>query len=606
MLVVGPNSTCDVCLECYTNGVNIPHAINCGHVFCQKCLEHLVQHKCPLCRTRFSPQEVRRLHVDRDPNVKAIVEEEPAQPAPAAPVEDEEAQRLLNEIAQIVKQGAKLHEIRSVIDECRAYYKSQGDHYTPVRVSCLLLHNLAESQRRLSLQAEELKGLRAERDDIRERLSAELEAAELRYEDLQRTSEEDKQTLVAKEKSLRDHYDEMNQSWLCEVLALERERDSLKQALDRMYMSQPEYSKRSVDLGYFYSVDPKRSPPGMEDVSMLKKSCMKQKILDEDDLDFHLSPLPDVSAPLASTLQAFTALADESDDEDLKNKKRKKRISVEETALDLVENVDESCVETPLAYPMRQPHTTEPIAIPSRACLAHQPSGSVAMSITADHWPSAIASSRPREDVIMSSRPPSPCRRRSSDRYSPPHAPREREPYPRDFSEPRRREPEPASEDAWQIVASGVSKLRDLLDSPQTSSLPPPPPSRSEIPRSSTVCLSRPTVLSRPSVPTRPSSASTHPGSSSLSTCIDDPYFVPTERRPLVSASEAAMQLERERQEKERRRQREASSAAPVPSTLKDATNVPATSAPYHHHRYKYGNDNKMKPVHPTPGTACV
>lgn len=36
MLVLGPNSTCDVCLECYTTGANVPHAISCGHVFCQK------------------------------------------------------------------------------------------------------------------------------------------------------------------------------------------------------------------------------------------------------------------------------------------------------------------------------------------------------------------------------------------------------------------------------------------------------------------------------------------------------------------------------------------------------------------------------------------
>ena len=35
-LVVSPDSACDVCLECYTNGVNIPHAISCSHVFCQK------------------------------------------------------------------------------------------------------------------------------------------------------------------------------------------------------------------------------------------------------------------------------------------------------------------------------------------------------------------------------------------------------------------------------------------------------------------------------------------------------------------------------------------------------------------------------------------
>ena len=198
-----------------------------------RCIQHLVQHKCPLCRTRFSPQEVRKLHVDRDPNVKAILDVEPSQSAPSAPEADGEGQRLLNEITRIVKEGAKINEIRRVIDECRAYYKSQGDQvcshvclcsdvrsktgdlqYTPVRVSCLLLHNLAESQRKLSLQADELKGLRAECDDIRERFAEELEAAELKYDDLQKARQEERDAQMAKEKSLRDRYYDMNQSWL--------------------------------------------------------------------------------------------------------------------------------------------------------------------------------------------------------------------------------------------------------------------------------------------------------------------------------------------------------------------------------------------------------
>jgi hypothetical protein len=30
----------------------------------RRCLDHLLRHICPLCRSQFSPQEVRRLHVD--------------------------------------------------------------------------------------------------------------------------------------------------------------------------------------------------------------------------------------------------------------------------------------------------------------------------------------------------------------------------------------------------------------------------------------------------------------------------------------------------------------------------------------------------------------
>lgn len=42
-----------------------------------------------------------------------------------APQIDNKSQRLLDDVARIVKQGGKVNEIRRVIDECRAYYKSQ-------------------------------------------------------------------------------------------------------------------------------------------------------------------------------------------------------------------------------------------------------------------------------------------------------------------------------------------------------------------------------------------------------------------------------------------------------------------------------------------------
>jgi len=93
-----------------------------------RCIQLLVQHKCPLCRTRFSPHwEVRKFHVDHDPNVKAIIDVEPSQSTPSAPEADEEVQCLSNEISWIVEEGAKINVIWQVINECRAYYKSQGD-----------------------------------------------------------------------------------------------------------------------------------------------------------------------------------------------------------------------------------------------------------------------------------------------------------------------------------------------------------------------------------------------------------------------------------------------------------------------------------------------
>jgi DNA repair exonuclease SbcCD ATPase subunit len=76
-----------------------------------------------------------------------------------------------------------------------------------------LLHNLLEAHRKLSVQAEQLRETTATRDEIRDRLTSELEGVRLKYEDLERTSRDEKDTALAIEKSLREHYDQMNSFW---------------------------------------------------------------------------------------------------------------------------------------------------------------------------------------------------------------------------------------------------------------------------------------------------------------------------------------------------------------------------------------------------------
>ncbi|KAF8126361.1 hypothetical protein EV363DRAFT_1174272 [Boletus edulis] len=46
ILTVCPDSTCDICLECYTTeAAGMPHAIPCGHIFCRGCvLEEYSRH----------------------------------------------------------------------------------------------------------------------------------------------------------------------------------------------------------------------------------------------------------------------------------------------------------------------------------------------------------------------------------------------------------------------------------------------------------------------------------------------------------------------------------------------------------------------------------
>jgi hypothetical protein len=115
-----------------------------------RCLDHLMQHKCPLCRERFSPRDVRKLHVDRDPATGGGAGDPPSeQPVVVAPQIDNASQRLLDDIARIVKEGGKVNEIRRVIDECRSYYKSLPGNQ--VRVSRGVCAVNERSQRVLSL-----------------------------------------------------------------------------------------------------------------------------------------------------------------------------------------------------------------------------------------------------------------------------------------------------------------------------------------------------------------------------------------------------------------------------------------------------------------------
>ncbi|KAG8221491.1 hypothetical protein J3R82DRAFT_1704 [Butyriboletus roseoflavus] len=594
MLVVGLNSTCDICLECYTSGANVPHAITCGHVFCQKCLDHLMQHKCPLCRERFSPRDVRKLHVDRDPSTRTT---EPLSDSVVVPPQiDNESQRLLDDIARIVKEGGKVNEIRRVIDECRAYYKSQpGNQYTPVRVSCLLLHNLLEAQRKQVLQTEQIRETAAARDEIRDRLTSELEAAQLKYEDLERTRRDEKETALTVEKSLRDHYDQMNSFWKGWMESVHQECRSLREELDRFRSSGTTAPSRSIGLQYPYRKEPKPSYSDNGDLTLSHIETTKGKVIDGEH-DFHLSPLAEVTAPLVSTAPSLMALADECDHQEMAAARRVKPPIQEEPEPE--SELEDSAPATAMTYPFPahlQPQTNkiDPIPIPSRTPPSRQ-SSSMAMSITADPWSSCISSSKPGDDVVMSSRPGSPIRRHSSDRLAVPQGPRpSKDAHAREMTDLKRR-------DSTEMVTKDpfVSKLHDLLDSPRpASSLHGPMQHRADFPEPT---LPRPT--SRLATPSRSSSVSQLPGSSSTSIAHypDDPYGAP-DRKPLVRASDAAMQLERERLERERRRLRETSSFS---NSLKDTTNVPVDA--YHLARHRSIGGGKIKNVYHAPAETFV
>ncbi|KAI9463442.1 hypothetical protein HD554DRAFT_1312232 [Boletus coccyginus] len=222
MLIVGPNSTCDVCMENYMDRVGIPHAITCGHIFCRACLDSVRQ--CPLCRNEFSPSDICKLCVDGDAQSSTTVA--------ASPV-GTQVQRLLDDIAMTT---ATVEEMERVIQQCNTYHNAQPNSilHTPLGVSYLLLSTLVEAQRKLLAQGDQLSELAGARDDIRDRLTFELEATRLQCRNSEQARRDERERALRNEEVLRAHCDEMNALWRSEVESTRRKCLSLLEGVEQV------------------------------------------------------------------------------------------------------------------------------------------------------------------------------------------------------------------------------------------------------------------------------------------------------------------------------------------------------------------------------------
>ena len=140
----------------------------------------------------------------------------------ADPRVDAQLQRLLDSIAKIADGHATVEEMQRVIDQCDAYHNSQSDtsntvrdfawsvrnptdwsiQHTSVGVSYLLLSTLLEARKKHS-------ELAATWDDLRDRLTMELDALRLQYETLIQVRRNDKETVQRNEEAFRTLFDEM-------------------------------------------------------------------------------------------------------------------------------------------------------------------------------------------------------------------------------------------------------------------------------------------------------------------------------------------------------------------------------------------------------------
>ncbi|KAF8449427.1 hypothetical protein L210DRAFT_3703801 [Boletus edulis BED1] len=88
-------------------------------------------------------------------------------------------------------------------------------------------------------------------------------------------------------------------------------------------MALPPPPLRAVELQYFYRKEPKWSFSGSGDLTLSQVETAKGKVID-DEYDFHLSPLADVTAPLISTAPSLMALGDDFDQDEIVKAKRAK------------------------------------------------------------------------------------------------------------------------------------------------------------------------------------------------------------------------------------------------------------------------------------------
>ncbi|KAH9920011.1 uncharacterized protein BXZ73DRAFT_52374 [Epithele typhae] len=120
MLVLHPDSQCDVCLESY-HGHREPLVITCGHIFCQSCLAMLPRRLCPLCRVPFDVEDIRKLHADKT----AVPPSPPLAPADLDP-DASQARHLQTALTGLILEGASGMETAELMNSIRSWLLTQS------------------------------------------------------------------------------------------------------------------------------------------------------------------------------------------------------------------------------------------------------------------------------------------------------------------------------------------------------------------------------------------------------------------------------------------------------------------------------------------------
>ncbi|KDQ53911.1 hypothetical protein JAAARDRAFT_416418 [Jaapia argillacea MUCL 33604] len=164
MLVIHPLSRCDVCLDEYSFATpdQTPHAISCGHIFCNVCLQRCNPSQCPLCRKGFTRDRVKRLVVDRLPPNEAA--EVPGTPGPPLPSQlEREEILLLQRLALVWRENAPQADVDSVITDVKRWLsENDGDRHRPLRNAVEAIRRYANLEEKLAIQISRYESKKSE------------------------------------------------------------------------------------------------------------------------------------------------------------------------------------------------------------------------------------------------------------------------------------------------------------------------------------------------------------------------------------------------------------------------------------------------------------
>ncbi|KAF9269800.1 hypothetical protein L218DRAFT_993792 [Marasmius fiardii PR-910] len=138
MLCLTTGSACDVCLDPFGGELKAPSVIECGHVFCFDCLEHITRACCPLCRTPYDPRRSIKIHADVDTSTQQVNESRP----------------FFDRIAKAANEGSDEVTVKNLIDDCLTFLKEKPrtQEFEDLRVTVRMINYLHTTKTNLRQQ----------------------------------------------------------------------------------------------------------------------------------------------------------------------------------------------------------------------------------------------------------------------------------------------------------------------------------------------------------------------------------------------------------------------------------------------------------------------